>query len=125
MTDEPQILTNGPDPELTYACIREVERIDDEIESEKGAYMARVKAIKERRKAIIEDYRDRGLSAREIKAALKIRAQEAKIEDIRADFEEQEDLDQFDLFLDALARGEAAHKARDAAGENLTSEAAE
>lgn len=115
MTDAPQIHTNGPNPEEVFACIHEVEKIDDELASEKGAYMARCKAIRDRRKATIEEYRDRGLPKKDILDALAIRKLGAKIADLKADRETEEERGQLDLFLDALARGEEAHKARQAA----------
>lgn len=103
----------GPDPRLAYAAIYEVEKIEAELESEKGSYMARCRALRDRRKSTIEEFRDKGLSKRDITDALKIRKLEAKLEDIKADRAEEstDEATQLDLFLDALARGEAEFKA--------------
>lgn len=99
----------GPDPALAYAAIHEVEKIEGELESEKGAYMARCRALRDRIKTTIEEYRDKGLSKRDIRDALKIRKHLAKIEDLKADRAEEsgDEATQLDLFMDALARGEA------------------
>jgi hypothetical protein len=114
--EAPNIIPNGPDPELAFAAIYEVEKIDDELESEKGAYMARCRAIRDRRKATIEEYRDRGLSKKDITDAIKIRRLGAKIDELKAERRDaDEDPDQLDLFLSAVARGEAAHGQREAA----------
>jgi predicted RNase H-like nuclease len=109
--DTPNIIPNGPDPDLAYAAIHEIEKIEAELESEKGAYMARCRAIKERRKAAIEEYRDRGLSKRDIVDALKVRKLEAKIENLIAERNEEskEEALQLDLFLAAVKRGEDAY----------------
>lgn len=110
--EAPRIISNGVDPELAYAAIHEIEKIDGELESEKGSYMARCKAIKDRRKATLEEYRDRGLSKGFIKGVIEIRKLNAKVEDIHADLAE-DGSDQADLFNDFLAaveRGEAAFK---------------
>ena len=117
--DEPRVLPNTPDPELAYAAIYEVEKFDAELDSEKASYAARCRGIKDRRKAAIEEYRDRGLSKADILDAIAIRRGEKKIQAIRDDRETEDDRRQLDLFLEALARGETAHKARAEAGDNV------
>lgn len=110
--EAPRIISNGIDPDLAFAAIHEVEKFDAELETEKGAYMARCKSIKERRKSKIEEYRDLGLSKRDISDTLKIRKLEAKLEDVRAERGEEspDEAAQLDLFLSAVKRGEDAYR---------------
>jgi hypothetical protein len=107
--DTPNVtLTNGVDPDLAFAAVVEVERCDGELLSEKGAYMARCRAIRDRRKAVIEEYRDRGLTPRDLRDALKMRKLQAKLDAVRQE-RSTEDAVQLDMFVDAVRRGEAVY----------------
>ena len=106
MVAEPQRL-NGYDPEKVASYVNPIERVDRDLESEKGAYMNRCKQLRDQKKNIIEDARDAGLPKAPLKAMVKIRMQEGKIEDLRAELEPDE-VEQLDLLIHAMEQAPAS-----------------
>jgi uncharacterized protein (UPF0335 family) len=67
--------------------LRQIEEIDDELDSEKGAYMATCRTLRSRRKDVFGDAKDAGLAVKPLKAVVKRRKLENKIAGLPSDFD--------------------------------------
>lgn len=84
------------------AVIRECEAIDEDILSERGAYMAAAKRLREKKNDTIDAASDRlGITKKAIKAKLRERATLAKADRIRSDLEDHDAID-FKRLTEAL-----------------------
>jgi uncharacterized protein (UPF0335 family) len=99
--------TNGLDHELVKGFVGRVENVHRDLESLKGTYMSECKALREDIGTIYDEAKDKGIPKRELKANVKRRALQRKLDSIRDDFE-GEQLDMFDLIASALGDGAAA-----------------
>jgi len=98
MNDFPHLTTGDPVPHGANSIdakarpfVDGVERIMADMESDKGAYMARCKANRERIKEILTDAKDKGLPVKPMKGIIKHRSLERKKQKIAAglDIDEQ------------------------------------
>lgn len=92
---------NGYSAEATTGFIERLENLDGERETAHMEYMQVCKRIAEDRNEVLNEAKDAGFKKKTLKAAVKKRALERKIENIRADME-QEDADDYDQVLQAL-----------------------
>lgn len=97
---------NGFDPNVVKGYVDRVERLLDDIESERGSFMAKCKSIREDIALVVQEAKDQhGVPKKEFKAVIKARELEAKAERIRDDLEaeSQETFDQIRHALGDLA----------------------
>jgi uncharacterized protein (UPF0335 family) len=101
--------------------VERVERISTEMESDKGAYMAKCKANRERIKEVMTEAKDQGIPVKPLKGVIKYRSLERKQGKIAAglDMDEQAIYSQL---VDAL--GELGAAAARAAGFNFDAQPA-
>lgn len=93
-----------------------VERILGEMESDKGAYMARCKANRERIKEVLGEAKDQGLPVKPIKGVIKYRGLERKQQKIATNF----DIDEQSLYQQLVETlGELGAAAARSAGFNF------
>lgn len=93
--------SNGYKPDELKDFITRCENIDAEIASETGAFMKTVRDLKEDKKSIIQEAKDKGIPAKPLKALLKQRQLLRDIEKIE-DGLEGEDSDSLDAIRSAL-----------------------
>lgn len=114
MTEEaPRAGHNGFDPAKAEAFIKRVERIEADIGKEKSDYMNTCKALREDIKNVLNEAKDAGLPKAAMKAVLKARTLERKLEEAREDLDPdmQDTYDNIRLALGDLAElplGQAA-----------------
>jgi|GEM_PF-4312503 len=94
-------ITNGFDPELTSRFVSDIERLEDEMLSKKGEYMAWCQRQRELINGHIDRAKDAGIPKRPFKAALKLRKMERKHQATRDEMEEA-DLETVDMIRAAL-----------------------
>lgn len=110
---------NGYDPERTRQCVDRIEALDRKKEAAHMAYMAECAVFAEDKKAVYDEAKDAwGIPKRALKAVIKVRATERKLEAMRDDLE-ADDQDSFDQIRHALGDlaetplGAAALKGKD------------
>lgn len=81
--------------------IEEIEEIKDEIDSETGAFMKRVKDKKSEIKNLIADAKNEGIPTKALRAELKLREFDRKKDKVVAGLEES-DADELEMIRDAL-----------------------
>lgn len=97
---------NGFDPTVVASYTERIERLLDDLASEKGSYMERCKSIRQDIAFVVQEAKDQsGIPKKEFKAVIKTRELEEKLERIREDLEgvEQETFDQIRHALGDLA----------------------
>lgn len=67
--------------------IRQIEEIDDDLESEKGDYMSRCRVLRDKRKDVFGAAKDNGIAVKPLKAVVKRRKLENKIAGLPSDFD--------------------------------------
>ena len=95
-------LTNGYDSDAVKGYVEKIEGYLDDIESERGSFMARCKTIRTNIAHVVQEARDQaGIPKREFKAVIKARELERKADRIREDLEAdaQETFDQIRVAL--------------------------
>lgn len=120
---DPRPGNNGYDPEKVRGYVERIEKIDGELESEKGSYMRTCQGLRGSQKDILEEAAEKdGIPRKELKAVLKARRLERKAEKVRAELESEQQ-DTYDLIRHALGDladtplgAAAAAKAPDAPG---------
>lgn len=106
--------TNGIDPEVGKSYVSRIERLEGEIESERGKYMAAAKRIREDIKTVISEAKDDGIPKRALKSIIatrKLDRKKAKIENGIDDIDDQAAFEQLKEALGDYADtplGEAA-----------------
>jgi len=93
--------SNGYKPDELKEFITRCENIDKEIASETGAFMKTVRDLKDDKKNILQEAKDKGIPPKPIKALLKQRALLREIEKVE-DGLEGEDSDSLDAIRSAL-----------------------
>jgi hypothetical protein len=78
---------NGFRPEAAKEFVARVERLLDDLASEKGEYMRKAKAIREDIQLVIDDAEAAGIPKKELKAVIKTRELETRAAAIRDDLE--------------------------------------
>lgn len=91
---------NGYDPAKVGKFVGDIEKIMAQMESEKGSYMARMKGFREDISAIYDEAKDAGLPKKEMKAVVKARELERKVEKLRDGLTDDQQ-DAFDLLRHA------------------------
>lgn len=81
---------NKVDKKKLRQFVREIERCDEEVLSERGAFMNKCAAIKERRSGWIEQATEAGMPKRELNALLKTRKLKAKVDTIFGELDEDQ-----------------------------------
>lgn len=114
-----EVSSNSFKTEELKSYISRIENIDTEIASETGTFMASVKSLKEDKKEIFAEAKDKGLPIRALKAELKLRALDRDKAKVVAGLEEddRENLELIQEKLGDLAStplGAAAMKAAEA-----------
>jgi F0F1-type ATP synthase membrane subunit b/b' len=86
---------NGPDSEDVRSAIENIERSMSELLSERGAYMAKCKRIRDIIATDYEEARDKGITKKLLKKLVKEREFERKIDALNDDleFDERNELD--------------------------------
>ena len=102
---------NGIDAAPTY--VNRIENLMDDLEKEKSEFMHRAKAIRTDIKLVLAEASDAGIPKKELRAVIKTRKLESRIEKLRDELEpdEIETYDQIRFVLGDLADtplGEAA-----------------
>jgi uncharacterized protein (UPF0335 family) len=82
--------------------IRQIEDIDFDLESEKGEYTTRCRVLRDKRKDVFGAAKDDGIQIKPLKAAVKRRKYERKIEALPSDFDIDETA-QFEALVAAFA----------------------
>jgi len=67
--------------------LQRIEEIDEELDSEKGAYMATCRTLRSKRKGVFGDAKDAGIAVKPLKAVVKRRKLENKIAGLPSDFD--------------------------------------
>lgn len=117
--------TNGFDSQKTKSYVDRIENIEAEIASERGKFMARCKELRKDISDVLDEAKSDGIPKKALRAVIKTRAIQAKIENIREDLE-GEDQDNYDLIRHAigdladLPLGKAALERAAAAVDSLT-----
>lgn len=93
--------SNGYDPEKTKGYIERVENIKTQITSEHMAYMSKVGDLKQDISDILDEAKSNGVPKKALRAVLKTRELQQKLEDIREGLE-GEDQDSFDMIRHAI-----------------------
>ncbi len=88
--------------------IDRVERIMTEMESDKGAYMAKCRANRDKIKDVLTDAKDQGLPVRAMRGIVKFRDLERKQQRIAAKFEDADESDIYRQLVDTLGELGAA-----------------
>lgn len=117
--------TNGFDRAILSQFVKDIDRLKGEIESRKGAYMAWCKSQRELINDVLDRAKDAGIPKKELKAVLKARDLEKKIEKIREDLEEGDAADTFDMIREALGDLAGTPLGRAAMGEGADEDADE
>lgn len=96
---------NSLEPAKVKSYVGRIENIHDELEKERGTYMAACKALREDIKDIFDEAKDAGIPRRALKSVIKVRALEYKAEKARDDLEQddQQAHDRIRLALGDLA----------------------
>jgi hypothetical protein len=97
-TDGP---TNGPSPEQIKDAFDEIIGHYGELASERGAYMNRCRAIRERMAEVYDAASDKGITRRVLKAKVKEHLTQEKLLAIREGLED-DDRSEFDKLTEAL-----------------------
>lgn len=99
VNDEPR--RSNFDPDMVKAFVDRVESLHNDIASEKGAYMATCKGIREDISSVYDEAKEKGIPKKILKLVIEQRALGRKMEDIREELE-QDDQDIFDQLMLAL-----------------------
>jgi uncharacterized protein (UPF0335 family) len=67
--------------------VRQIEEIDDDLESEKGEYMSRCRVLRDKRKDVFGAAKDDGIAVKPLKAIVKRRKLERRIDALPSEFE--------------------------------------
>jgi uncharacterized protein (UPF0335 family) len=67
--------------------LQRIEEIDEELDSEKGAYMATCRTLRSRRKDVFGDAKGAGIAVKPLKAVVKRRKLENKIAGLPSEFD--------------------------------------
>lgn len=114
------------EPKKAKSFIERIEAINQEIASEQGEFMSRCKALKEDIALILEEAKSAGIAKKPLRAVLKTRELELKLEAQRDDLEDEQqdtydairhaigDLAETPLGEAALSRAAAGREAVDA-----------
>lgn len=97
---------NGFDPEVVKSYCDRVENLLEDMESERGAFMAKCKSIREDISLVVTEAKDQhGIPKKEFRAVIKARELEAKADRIRDELEAdaQQTFDQIRHALGDLA----------------------
>jgi uncharacterized protein (UPF0335 family) len=92
-------------PEKGKEFVQRIETLNKDLASEKGAYMATCKTIREDVKAVLTEAAEAGITRRTIKTAVKVRELERRAAEARGDLDiaDQDMLDNIRLALGDLA----------------------
>jgi len=80
-------MTNNDIATEAAPFLQRIEEIDDELDSEKGAYMATCRTLRSKRKDIFGDAKDAGIAVKPLMAVVKRRRLESKIAGLPTDFD--------------------------------------
>lgn len=94
--------SNGFDPTIVQRFVKDIERHKETLLSYQGAYMKQCRDVRDLIKKSKELAKGEGIPLKQLNALLKERDLNRKIEKLRADFEDQEDLDTYDQLKEAL-----------------------
>lgn len=92
---------NGFDRDVLQSLVGRIEGCLADLLSERGAYMNRCRGIREGITAVYDDAKDHGVPKKELKALIRTRELERKIEQTKADLEADEAAT-FEQLQDAL-----------------------
>jgi uncharacterized protein (UPF0335 family) len=84
------------------AYIRQIEEIDEDLDSEKGEYMSRCRFLRDKRKHVFGAAKDDGIQVKPLKAVVKRRKYERKIEALPSEFDIDESA-QYEALAEAFA----------------------
>lgn len=82
--------SNGYDQTLLQSTVRSIERCATELLSERGSYMQRCRTIREEITGIYDSAKEAGIPRKELRALIKTRELERKIEETRLALEADE-----------------------------------
>lgn len=86
---------NRASPQEAGSFVDKFEEMEAEIATERGVFMAKCKAIRERQKELLDDAKSQGVAKGLVKGIVKARELERKAADIRDGFDDEEDRDYF------------------------------
>lgn len=97
--------TNRISPEVLKGFIGRIENIDKEIASETGSFMSTVRGLRDDKKDVFAEAKDKGIPVKALKAELKLRALDRDKAKVVAGLEEddRETLEQIQEALGDLA----------------------
>jgi uncharacterized protein (UPF0335 family) len=93
--------TNGFDGPVLQSIVGRIEESLADLLSERGAYMQRCRVIREAITAVYDDAKEKGIPKKELRALIRTRELERKIEQTRSDLEADE-LETFEQLAEAL-----------------------
>jgi uncharacterized protein (UPF0335 family) len=82
--------------------VRQIEEIDDDLESEKGEYMSRCRVLRDKRKDVFGAAKDDGIAVKPLKAIVKRRKLERRIDALPSEFDVDESA-QYSALAEAFA----------------------
>jgi hypothetical protein len=94
--------SNGFDPTIVQRFVKEIEKHKETLLSYQGSYMKQCRDVRDMIKKAKELAKGEGIPTKQLNALLKERDLQRKLEGIREDFEDQEDLDTYDQLKEAL-----------------------
>lgn len=95
-------MSNQLDAKVVKSLVERIENLNEKIVAEHMAYMGRIGEIKEDIGEVYDEGKNKGIPKRALKLNVKRRELEAKVEALREDLEDQDDIDQYDLVRHAL-----------------------
>jgi len=96
-----RILENKPSKEEIASFVTRYEAVNDQVLSEKGQFMRRCAQLNEDKKSILDEAKEKGIPKAALKAVIKARDLERKVDKAREDLED-DDAAQFDDIREAL-----------------------
>lgn len=109
---------NGVNSDHAQGFVSRIENLYDDLEKERSEYMLRCKDIREGIREVLDEAKEHGIGKTALKAVIKTRALERKLEELRDDLEpdQQETYDQIRHALGDLAELPLGQAALDKSG---------
>lgn len=81
---------NRASPSEAASFVDKFEELEQQVASERGSFMARCKAIRERQKELLDDAKSQGVAKKLVKSIVAARDHEAKAKALRDELEEED-----------------------------------
>lgn len=98
----PEAGHNRFDPKQVSGFVGRIENLMDQLDSEKGEFMRKARTIRDDVKIVLSEAKDQGIPKKELRAVIKARDLQDKLQSVREDLEDQESQDTYDELRFAL-----------------------